>query len=131
VTGARRWTAGLLTGALFLAVATPCYLAYSRPSLAVYLLHPAVFAVQALPYVVAAALWVPPWRWRSDKASLVLAAALVAMSVLLYAFVLAEPGRWGGDMVALGFVAMSGAMTGVVCVLTGSMAFASWLNRRR
>ena len=127
----RRWSAGLLTGALILAVATPSYLAYSRPSVAGYLLHPSVFAIQALPYGVAAVLWLPPWSWRSDKASVVLAALLVATSSVLYTLVLSAPGQWGGDMVALGFLAMSGAIMGVVFVLSGLTAFSSWLQRKR
>jgi hypothetical protein len=39
VRGRRRWVAGLLTGGFVLAVATPSYLSYSRPSVAGYLLH--------------------------------------------------------------------------------------------
>ena len=131
VRGVRRWTAGLLAGALVLAVATPSYLVYARPSVAGYLLHPSVFAIQALPYGVAAVLWVPPWSWLSGKASAVLAALLVATSLMLYTAVLSAPEQWGGDMIALGFLAMSGAMTGVVVILSGLTALAFWVHRKR
>ena len=131
MSGVRRWTAGLLTGALVLAVATPSYLVYSRPSVAGYLLHPSVFAFQALPYGVAAVLWVPSWSWRSDKASVILAALLVATSLVAYIPVLWAPGQWGGDMIAVGFLAMSGALTGGVLALSALTALAFWLQRKR
>lgn len=127
----RRWTAGLLTGAFLLAVSTPSYLAYSRPSLAVYLLHPSIFMLQSLPYAAAGALWIPAWSWGKDTVSLVLAAGLVTICLALYVPVLWAPGEWGGDMIALAFLAMSGATMGIVIVTSGLTALVLWWHRRR
>lgn len=129
--GARRWATGLLAGALLLAVLAPWYLVHSRPSLAVYLLHPSVFIVQGLPYAVAAALWLPRWRWGGDIACLVAAALVGVLSLVLYVPVLWAPGQWGGDMIALGFLAMSGATTALVLVASALIAVALWLQRKR
>jgi hypothetical protein len=129
LSGARRWAASLLTGGLLLAVGTPAYVAYAQPSMAGYLLHPAVFLLQALPYAVGAALWVPAWSWGADLASVVLAALLLAAALVLYVPVLWAPGRWGGDMIGLAVIAISGATTGVVLVVSGLTALYSWFRR--
>jgi hypothetical protein len=131
VTVARRWAVGFLSGAFLLAVATPCYLAYSRPGLAGYLLHPGVFVLQGLPYAVAAALWVPAWSWGSDKASVVLAALLATTSLAMYTPVLWAPAQWGGDMISLAFLAMSGVTIGIVFALSALTALAFWWRRER
>jgi hypothetical protein len=131
VRGRRRWVAGLLTGGFVLVVATPSYLSYSRPSVAGYLLHPSVYVLQALPYGLAAALWLPRWRWRGDATPTVLAALLFATSLALYGPVVLAPGQWGGDMIALAFLAMSGATTAVILILSGMTALIVWLQRKR
>jgi hypothetical protein len=115
----RRCVAGLLIGGLLLAVATPWLLAHSRPGVAPYLLHPAVFLIQPLPYVLAAALLVPEWGWSSDRVSLIVAGIVSAVSLMLYVPVLSAQGQWGGDMIALAFLAMSGAVVVVVVVASG------------
>ena len=129
--GPRRWVAGLLAGGFVLSVATPFYLSYSRPSVAVYLLHPSVYVLQALPYGLAAALWLPRWSWRGDATSTVLAALLLATSLALYGPVVLAPRQWGGDMIALAFLAMSGATTAVILILSGVTALIVWLQRPR
>lgn len=125
--GARRLVPGFIAGGLFLAVGTPAYLAYARPDLAAYLLHPWVFVIQALPYAVAALLWVPGWAWMSDRARVVLAALLCLTSLLAHAPVLFA--RGGGDMVALVFVALSGVTLAVVVLLSGAAALRGWVRR--
>jgi hypothetical protein len=133
VRGPQRWVAGLLAGGFVLAVATPFYLSYSRPSVAGYLLHPSVYVLQALPYGLAAALWLPrwSWSWRGDATSTVLAALLLATSLALYGPVVLAPRQWGGDMIALAFLAMSGATTAVILILSGVTALIVWLQRPR
>jgi hypothetical protein len=131
MSGPRRWAAGLLTGALLLAVGTPAYVAHAEPSLASYLLHPSVFLLQALPYVVGAVLWVPAWTWRGDIISAVLSSLLLASALLLYLPVIWAPGQWGGDMIGLAFVAISGVTTAVVLIVSAATALHSWLRRRR
>lgn len=127
----RGWAAGLLAVGLLVAVATPAALAHLRPSLGSYLLHPAVFLVQSFPYAVASVLLVPTWRWGSDRASVVSAAGILALSLVLYVPILSEPDRWGGDMIGLAFLAMSGGMLAVVVVASGLSALAGWLRRPR
>jgi hypothetical protein len=131
VSRARRCAASLLTGALLLAVGTPAYVAYAESSMAGYLLHPSIFLLQALPYGVGAALWVPAWSWGSDMASVVLAALLLAVALVLYAPVLWAPGRWGGDMIGLAVIAISATTTGVVLIVSGLTAVGFWLRAPR
>lgn len=108
---------------------TPSYLAYARPGLAGYLFHPSVLVIQALPYAVAAALWLPAWRWKSDRATVFASALLLAASLLMYTPVVWTPERWGGDMIALAFLAMSGVTLAVVLVLSGATAALSRVKR--
>lgn len=126
--GARRLVPGLVAGGLLLALAAPAYLAYARPDLAAYLLHPWIFVIQALPYAIAALLWVPGWGWMSDRGRVVLAALLFATSLLTNTPVLVA--RWGGDMVALVFVALTGVTLAVVALLSGVVALREWVRRR-
>jgi len=130
VTQVRRWPAGLLSAAFLLAVGTPAWVAYAQPSVAGYLLHAPVFLLQGVPYVVAAVLWVPAWTWGSDATSAVLSLLLLLVAVWLYVPVVWSPGRWGGDMIGLAFIAISGVTTAVVLVASGLMALVSWMRRR-
>jgi hypothetical protein len=131
VTRPRRWAAGLLTGAFLLAVGTPAWFAQAQPSMAGYVLHIPVFVLQGLPYVVAAALWVPAWTWGSETMSVVLSSLLLGAALWLYVPVLWSPGRWGGDMIGLAFIAISGVTTATVLVASGLTALVSWMRRRR
>lgn len=130
----RRWAASFLAGACLLAVGTPWLLARFRPSLAAYLLHPAVFLIQGIPYGLAAALLLPAWGWRSDKLSAILAGLLLAVSIAMYIPVLSAPGQWGGDMIALAFLAMSGGTMAVLVVALAVFGLArrlTWMGSPR
>lgn len=127
----RRTLVALLTVAGLLAVGTPAYVAYTQPSMAPYLLHPSVFALQALPYVIAAALWLPAWRWGSGTAFVILAAILLVVALVLYVPVLWAPEQWGGDMIGLAILAISGVTTVAVLTVSGLTALDFWVRRRR
>lgn len=131
LTGMRRWAAGLLAIALLLAVGTPAWVAHAQPSVAGYVLHASVFLLQGLPYVLAALLWVPAWTWGSDALSTGLSSLLLLAALWLYVPVLWSPGRWGGDMIGLAFVAISGVTTAAVLVASALAALIIWMRRRR
>jgi hypothetical protein len=124
-----RWAAGLLGVGLLLAVFTPARVVLSEPSMSGYLLHPSIFLLQALPYVIAAVLWVPAWRWGSGTASAVLSAILLAVAVALYVPVIWRPSRWAGDMIGLAIVLVCGVKVASVVVVTAATALLSWRQR--
>lgn len=114
----RRRTLGLLLGALTLAVGTPGYLAVADPELRGYLLHPAIFIVQAAPYLVAGMFWLP---FRTKPATTVaqwVAGALLLAACLLYVPMLTGFVPMGGDMVGLAFVAITVATISAITVVT-------------
>ena len=120
---------GLLLGGLISAVGTPIYVSYAEPSLAGYLLHPTIFLVQMLPYLLCAALWLP---WRVPGAAttaVVLAALLLVAGLVVYTPMVLAPGAQGGDMIGLAFVAISIGMT--TGLLVGSTVAWLVLWRRR
>lgn len=109
---------GFLLGGLALAVATPAYVAYAAPHLAGYLLHPALFLGQMVPYLLCGALWLP-WRAPGTVTSaLVLALLLLLATAIIYVPMMWAPGARGGDMIGLAYVGVSAAMT--IAVLLGS-----------
>jgi len=93
-----------------------------------YLLHAPVFLLQALPYVVAAVLWAPAWTWGSATMSRVLSSLLLLAALWLYVPVVWSPARWGGDMIGLAFIAISGVTTAAVLVASSLMALLSWVR---
>jgi hypothetical protein len=130
LTPIKRRTLCFLLGGLLLALATPAYLALARPGLKTYLLQPLILAVQALPYLVAACLWLP---WRSAAgatAGQALAGILLLVAVLLYVPMLTGLWATGGDMVGLAFLLIA-ATTTVGLVLATLIAFAILWWRHR
>ena len=122
-----RW----LLGAFALAVGSPAILAVTHPSSRFYLLQPMIFVVQAIPYAVAAALWLP---WRAPEATRLvhfLVRLLFVGAVLLY--VPQITGLWptGGDMIGLGYILMSIGTTLFVLVTTALALVMYWLRRRQ
>jgi hypothetical protein len=100
VTLTRRKTVYFLLGSLLLAIGTPAYLALTRSGARFYLLQPMIFAMQAIPRFLAAALWLP---WRSARASRIglrLAGVLFFADVLLDIPILTGLLPTGGDMIA-------------------------------
>lgn len=130
MTTTKRRTLYLLLGGLLLSIGTPVYLALARPGMSVYLLHPAIFAAQALPYVVAAGLWLP---WSSPHASTigqVLAGLLFLVAVLLYIPMVTGLWATGGDMVGLGFFLIAICTTLSLLLVTLVAFGVLWLRHR-
>jgi len=130
MTTSRRRTCYFLLGGLLLSIGMPAYLGLARPGMSVYLLNPVIFAAQSLPYLLAAALWLP---WRSPRASSigqVLAAVLFLVAALLYIPMITGLWPTGGDMVALGFFLITIGTT-VSLPLVTLVAFGMlWLRQR-
>jgi hypothetical protein len=126
----RRKTLYFLLGSLLLSVGTPAYLALTRSGARFYLLHPAIFALQIIPYVLAAGLWLP---WRSTRARRIavwLAGTLFFADVLLYVPILTGLLSTGGDMIALGFFMIAIVTTACILVATLAAFGVSWIRHR-
>jgi hypothetical protein len=127
---ARRRTLYFLLGGLLLSVGTPVYLAVSRPGVAGYLLQPVILVSQVLPYLLGAALWLPPRSPRVSRIGMVLSGVLALSSCLLYVSILTGLIPTGGDMIGLGFLIIDAVTTLTLIVLTLT-AFALLRLRRR
>lgn len=130
MTPPKRRTLYLLFGGLFLAIGTPVYLALARPGMRVYLLNPAIITAQAVPYFLAAGLWLPWSAPRAVAITQALAAVLFLVAVVLY--VPMVTGLWitGGDMVGLGFLLIA-TCTAVILVVITLVAFGiQWWRKR-
>lgn len=93
----KRYALGFLLGGLTLAVATPAYVAHAAPHLAGYLLHPGLFVLQIVPYLLCGALWLP---WRAPRAAttaLVLSLLLLLAVAIIYVPMIWARGTRGGD----------------------------------
>jgi hypothetical protein len=75
----RRLAAALLLAGAVLAVGTPGYVARASPNLAAYLLHPALFLGQLVPFLLCAALWLP---WRAPAAAAGMTAGVLVASAV-------------------------------------------------
>jgi len=108
----------LLCG-LTLAVGTPAYIVHAAPHLGAYLRHPIIYACQAVPYALCAALWLP---WRAPVAAKIavgLSLVMLAAACVLYVPMLLRPAARGGDMIALAFVGIAAVTTIAVLGLSG------------
>lgn len=127
----RRRTWLLLLSGVILAVGTPLFLTWHRRDLRGYLLHPVLVAIEALPYLLGAALWVP---WRDEGALRVgrrLAGLLLLASAAIHVPLLAGMMPLGGDMVGLGFAAVGlGSSVGVLLCSAICYGF-RWVRKRR
>jgi hypothetical protein len=126
VSGPKRRAAASLIGGLALALATPAYVATVAPYTAPYLLHPVIFVIQALPYVACAGLWLPWSSSWTDRPALFAGVALFGASLAVYVPMMWTAGGNGGDMMALGYLAVSAALMLGVLVASG----AAWLILR-
>ena len=128
---AKKYALGCLIAGLALAMAAPAYVALAVPDRAGYLLHPALFLLQPVPYVLCGALWLPRRDPAAATTALVLAVVLLLSTVIAYVPMMWTPAARGGDMMGIMYVALSAAMT--VAVLVGSaVAFlVIWLRRHR
>ena len=124
---------GLLLGGLALAVGTPFRIAQAAPDLAGYLIHPSVLGVQAVPYLLCAALWLFRGNPASSWGALVFAALLFVTAIIAYAPMLWAPGARGGDMISLTFVAVSGISTLALVIgsVLAALAGKVWAAVRR
>jgi hypothetical protein len=130
MTKTKRRTVAFLLGGMLLSMGTPVFLGLTRPGLAVYLLHPAIFAAQALPYVVGAGLWLPWSSPRAGSIGQVLAGLLFLVAVILYLPIVTGLWATGGDMVGLGFFLIAIGTT-LSLLLATLVAFGVlWLRHR-
>lgn len=114
----QRYAAWVLLCAFALAIGTPVYLSYAGQDLASYLLHAELLVLQALPYVVCAAVWLPRRTPGAAPTALGLALALLAAGGVLYVPMLLQPEKLGGDMVGLLFLLISIATTIVLLLVS-------------
>ena len=111
MTTTKRRTLYFLLGGLLLSIGTPAYLGLTRPGVAFYLHQPFIFAIQSVPFLVAAGLWLP---WRSPRAGRighVLAPLLLIVVGLIYTPMLTGLWPTGGDMIGLGFILIAIGIT--------------------
>jgi hypothetical protein len=117
----RRRTLGLLLAGLLLATGTPGFLALARPGLKLYLLHPVIFLGQAVPYLLAGALWLPCRSQPRTTIGRWLAGLLLLTAGVLYLPMLTGLLPMGGDMVGLLFITIS-AVTALAVLLVSGIA---------
>ena len=114
-TAARLRSLALILAGLALAVGTPAFLAFTYPGIRGYLAHAILFAAQALPYLLAALLWLPRFLRLSSASIQALAVLLFLSAAALYVPMLTGLVPMGGDMVGLAFmVTAAGTIVGVV-----------------
>ena len=126
----RRNTLFWLLGSLTLAAGTPAVVGLMNSAARFYLLQSYIFVVQAIPYLAAAALWLP---WRSPDAARIahtLARALFYAAAVFYAAMLTNIFPMGGDMIGLGIILI--ALTTLALIVAATIvAFALlWVRRR-
>jgi len=127
----RRNTLFWLLGALACAVGTTAAVGVVNSGARFYLLQTWIFLIQAFPYLIAAALWLP---WRSPDAVRIaqtLARALFYAAAVFYATMLTGIFPIGGDMIGLGVILV--ALTTLALIVSATIvAFAMlWVRRRR
>lgn len=125
----KRNAAALLVAAMALAVLTPLYISYAVPGSAVYHRNVMVFGLQAIPYLVCAAIWLPLRSAGAAKAAYWLSLALFVVACLLYLPSWVRP-RSGGDMVGLGYILICLVTTGAIVVISLFVIVVSWSSRR-
>ena len=121
--------AAWLVAALVLAVLTPLYVAWAAPMEAVYHRSGMVLLLQAIPYIVCAALWLPARSARAMKVFLRLAMVLFLVACVLNGPWLVRPGP-AGDMVGLGYILICIVMTTAIVAISGIAYAALWWGRR-
>ena len=127
----RRSTLFWLLGATLVATGAPAVVGLIYSAARFYLLQSYVFVVQAIPYLVAAALWLP---WRApDPARIAhtLARALFYAAAVFYAAMLTGIFPIGGDMIGLGVFLVALTTLGLVMAATVLAFAALWVRRRR
>ena len=114
----KRYAAGLLVGAMVLALLTPWYIPIAVPGTRVYHRNGFVLVTQTLPYLLCAALWLP-WKHPSTpKVAFRLSLLLFVAACLLYVPIFIDPRMVGGDMVGLGYILVCLVTTGAVLAIS-------------
>jgi hypothetical protein len=125
----KRYAAALLGAGGLVAVLTPAYLIHALPGSAVYHRSPAIFVMQAIPYVLSAALWLPSRNPRAPKVAFGLSILLFAVACLLDLPQWIHP-RSGGDMVGLGYILACLVLTTTILVVSLVAVVVSWWSAR-
>jgi hypothetical protein len=131
VASTRTKTFYYVLGSLLLAVGEPLIVAFTQPGARFYLLQPIIYVFQPLPFIVAAALWLPWGSERARTVGLVLARLLFIGTALLYVPQLTGLVPTGGDMIGLSFILFALVTMGAVLVMTAVGFGASWFLGRR
>lgn len=126
----KRTAAFVLFAAFAIAFLTPLYVSYAAPMEAVYHKNGMVLLMQAIPYAVCAALWLPLRDPRAPRILLRLAIVLLVVTCLLYAHWWLNPGP-GGDMVGLGYILVCAVMTAAIVAISIIAFVAMWWSARR
>jgi len=130
-TETKRRTLYFLFGSAALSVAAPALVAMTQPGARFYLLQPMIFAAQAIPNLVAAALWLP-WRSaRATRVTLLLSRLYLVASALFYVPVITGILPTGGDMIGLGYFLFAAVSVVLVVAVTAIALSVSWLHERR
>jgi hypothetical protein len=130
-TSPKRKTLRFLVGSAVLSIGTPAVVSMMQPGARFYLLQPMIFAGQAIPSLVAAALWLPSRSARGSRVALVLSRLLFVASLLFYIPVVTGILPTGGDMIGLGYFLVAAASLVLVVAVTAIAFSVSWLRERR
>ena len=120
-----------ILGGLLLAVGQPAISALTDPGQRFYMLQPLIYIWQPIPYVVAAALWLPWGSARAARVGLVLARLLFVCAALFYIPIMTGLVGSGSDMVVLGYILFSIVTTAAVLLATLIGFATSWIRRPR
>lgn len=120
----------MLIAGLILSTGTPFYLAKSN-GLETYLLHPGLFLVASIPFVLAGGLWLPYRTQPATTAGQGVAGALLLAAAVIHVPMLVGLVPMGGDMVALAFLFVASAMGLFVVVATALAQAWLYLGRHR
>jgi hypothetical protein len=113
----KRRAAIFLGISLAIAVLTPLRIILALPNVSVYHGSPAIFAMQAIPYIVAGAIWLPAKDPGAPVIAYRLSLLLFAAACVIWLPLLVIP-RSSGDMVGLGYILVFLATMVTIAVLS-------------
>ena len=124
----KRRAAIFLGISLAVAVLTPLRIILALPSDSIYHRNPTIFAMQAIPYLVAGGLWLPSRNPRAPLIAYGLSLLLFAAACVLWVPLLVIP-RSSGDMVWLAYVMVFLATMAGIIGLSIAAAIVTRLRR--